>query len=129
MLNYTDLSGEMPLQAITQALDDDGDGQADDLAWQKVLSSARMRIDEAFGGAVPPRYAGAAQYALRIFCCEILYRRRGFSGERNPYTSQANRAEDRLRKLATGEETPEGGGGGTMYGEPAKIAGTKGLMA
>jgi anhydro-N-acetylmuramic acid kinase len=43
------------------------------------------------------------------------------------FTARAAAAETRLRKLATGEETPDGVGGGEIYVTPAKIAGINGL--
>jgi hypothetical protein len=128
-MQYQDLSGEMPLANIIEALDDDGDGAADDSAWAAVQASAEERIAEAFGGSVPAEYASGVTHARKLFLLEILYRRRGFTGERNPFSSQASKAEDRLRKLATGEETPQGAGGGSAITEPAKINGITGLMA
>lgn len=129
MMNWQDLSGEIPLASIEQALDDNGDGAADEEAWTSVQTSAQDRINDAFGGYVPVRYARAAEYARKIFLCEILFRRRGLSGDRNPFSSQATKAEDRLRALANGTDSPEGSGGGTEISEPAKISGTPGLMA
>lgn len=128
-MDYTELAGEIPIANIVEALDDNGDGAADAGAWEAVQDSAEKRISEAFGGEVPARHAGSADYARRLFLCEILFRRRGLSGERNPFQAQAAKAEERLRRLATGAETPEGAGGGTAFSEPAKIAGVEGLMA
>lgn len=128
-MNWEDLAGEMPLKSIVDALDDDGDGEADAAAWAAVQASAEERISDAFAGSVPARYASACGYARKVFVLEILFRRRGFADGKNPYSSQASKAEDRLRKLATGEETPEGEGGGEVFSTPAKVAATEGLMA
>ena len=128
-MNYEDLSGEMPLATIVQALDDDGDGQADETAWAAVQASAEERIADAFGGAVPERCAGAVAYARKVFLLDILYGRRGFSGDKNPFASKARDTEARLRKLSSGDEAPAGIGGGTVFSEPAKVAGVTGLLA
>ena len=119
----------MPLANIVQALDDNGDGEADQDAWASVQQSAEDRISDAFGGSVPERYANAAAYARKVFLLETLFGRRGFSGDKNPFTSRANDAEKRLRLLSTGEKTPEGQGGGTIFSKDAKVANATGLMA
>jgi hypothetical protein len=126
-MEYTDLAGLIPSANIVQALDDDGDGVADTAAWTSVQAIAADRIADCFGGPAPARHATAAAWALKVFLCEILYGRRGLSEGRNPFTTQAAAAETRLRKLATGQETPEGVGGGEIYTTPAKIAGISGL--
>lgn len=128
-MNYEDLSGEIPLASIVEALDDNGDGEADADAWQAVQASAEQRIADAFGGSVPTRWANAADYARKVFLCEILFRRRGLTDSRNPYTAQASKAEDRLRQLAAGENAPAGDGGGEIFYQDAKVANTQGLMA
>lgn len=128
-MDYADLSGEIPLAEIVNALDDNNDGAADEAAWASVQASAAERIADAFGGTVPAEHARAADYALRIFLCEILIRRRGMSGERNPFTAQASALEKRLRALATGAEAVQGAGGGTEFTQPTRVAGYEGLMA
>jgi hypothetical protein len=128
-MDWKELEGELPREHLVEALDDNGDGEADAAAWAAAQADAQERIADAFGGAVPARHAGAAAYARKMFLCEMLFRRRGLSGDRNPFSAQAAKAEDRLRRLATGAETPEGAGGGTAYSEPAKVAGVGGLMA
>lgn len=129
-MNKEDLLGDMPLELLTQALDDDADGLADDSAWAAVSASAEDRLRTAFGGDVPERHAQAANHARKLFLLVILYNRRGHTAEANPYTSAANRAEERLYRLASGEDSTSGGDTEPSFiGEPAKIAGTKGLMA
>ena len=126
-MEYADLAGLIPVANIVQALDDDGDGVADTAAWTAVQAAAANRIADCFGGPTPARHANAAAWALKVFLCELLLDRRGFSEGRNPFTARAAAAETRLRKLATGEETPDGVGGGEIYVTPAKIAGINGL--
>ena len=129
-MNQEDLLGEMPLDLLTQALDDDGDGLADAAAWASVCASAEERLRNAFGGDVPAKHAQAAAYARKLFLLVLLYNRRGHTAEANPYTSAANRAEDRLPRLASGEDSTDGGDVEPAFiGEPAKVSGTRGLMA
>lgn len=128
MINYTELKGLMPLQDIVAALDDNGDGAADAGAWAEVEAAANERIGDAFGGTVPQTFVSAVGYARKIFCAEILFTRRGFSGAHNPYTSRANDQESRLRKLASGEDNASAGEEGSHVGSPAQIITTPGMI-
>ena len=130
MSDWRELAGDMPLQKIAEALDDDNDGEADAVVWDAVQAGADARVADAFGGPVPERHAGAVPQARRLFLLETLYGRRGFSGDKNPFSGRAAKAAERLRRLATGDETPQGAeGGGSVFSEPAKVAGVGGLMA
>lgn len=113
---------------IEQALDDNGDGIADESAWALVQSDAEERIQSCFGGVVPEPHASAAAEARRLFILESLYNRRGFN-EGNPFSVRATNAEKRLRALASGDETTSGDSGAEFIGQPAKVAGITGMMA
>ncbi|MGI5868677.1 MAG: hypothetical protein ACOX9C_04425 [Kiritimatiellia bacterium] len=129
-MRMEDLLGEMPLELLAQALDDDGDGLPDAAAWEAVRESAEERLRNCFGGDVPPRHAQAAAYARKLFTLVTLYNRRGHTAEANPYAAAANRAEERLRRLASGEDSTDGAEAVPAFiGEPAKISGTRGLLA
>lgn len=131
MTDWRELAGHMPPQRIVEALDDDGDGLADDAAWAAVLRAVEDRLATVFGpGGVPAAAAGLAEYARKLFALELLYNRRGLAGEENPYEAEAQRAEARLRALASGEENTDGATTEpVIIGEPARIAGTGGLLA
>ncbi len=126
--DWHELSGDMTPTIIEQALDDNGDGIADDEVWQAVLSAALSRVRVACSDAMT-RHPDAASYAMRMFCCESLWTRRGFTDEGNPFRARATAAENRLRALASGDESDSGDSDAVFIGEPAKIAGLKGLMA
>ena len=130
-MDYRDLEGEMTLQDITDALDDNKDGAADDSAWEKVQASAAERVTNAFGGETPTAYASAAAYALKVFCLEILFRRRGLTDKSNPFSTQANAAEKRLTNLASGTDRPDAGASGAGEAQTVELAATPttGLMA
>ena len=76
-LTIDDLTGDMPEQTLIAALDDDRDGFADEKAFRAALASANARAEAIFGGAVPPQYATAVDYAVRVFLLDLLYRRHG----------------------------------------------------
>ena len=127
-MEYEELKGFMPLAQIVEALDDNGDGTADADAWTEVLKAADERVGDAFGGAVPDELADSVGYARKVFCVEILFTRRGFSGDRNPFSSRAKDQESRLRKLASGEDNAAANEGGSYVGTVAKISGTSGMI-
>ena len=127
-MTYTALAGLMPITHIIEALDDNGDGEADVTAWEQVYAAASERVSDAFGGVVPDDYSDSTGYAHKIFCAEILFARRGYSGEKNPYTNRAEDQERRLRKLASGAEHAAGAAEGSYIGDAAKINTAKGLI-
>ena len=128
-LTIDDLTGDMPEQMIIAALDDDRDGFADEKAFGAALASANARAEAIFGGAVPPQYATAADYAVRTFLLDILYRRRGVADESNPWAKLADEQEARLRALASGTEAIDATTDGAVIAKPAKIYNSLGVMS
>ena len=128
-LTIDDLIGDMPEQKIIEALDDDGDGLADESAFRAVLASANERAAAIFGGNVPPQYSVAAGHAVRVFCLDLLYRRRGTADEANPWTKLAEAQEARLRALAAGTEAIDASTDGVVISKPAKIYNSTGVMS
>lgn len=128
-LTIDDLTGDMPEQKIIEALDDDQDGFADEKAFGAALASANARAEAIFGGAVPPQYATAADYAVRTFLLDILYRRRGVADESNPWAKLADEQEARLRALASGTEAIDATTDGAVIAKPAKIYNSLGVMS
>lgn len=117
-LAWQDLIGLLPEDRIVEALADKDRGVVDADAWAAVHDMAQQRAANAFGrDRVPAEHGDAVRYALRVFAAELLFTRRGFSGEeRNPFTTQARDQERQLRELAKGEALPEGGG--EVFSEP-----------
>lgn len=130
-ITQAELTGWMPAARIVEALDDDGDGQPDEAAWAAVLAGTEARLSAIFGGAaVPDALAGPADYARRLFALTLLYARRGLADDANPFEAEAQRAEARLRALASGEESGDAAGTSpVIIGSPALFAGTGGLLA
>ena len=128
-LTIDDLSGDMPEQMIIAALDDDRDGFADEKAFRAALASANARAEAVFGGAVPEQYQTAADYAVRVFLLDILYRRQGDGEEKNPWARLAEAQEARLRALASGTEAIDGSSDGVVISKPAKIYNSLGVMS
>lgn len=128
-LTIDDLTGDMPEQAIIEALDDDRDGFADEKAFSAALASANARAEAIFGGAVPAQYSTAGDYAVRVFLLDLLYRRHGDGEEKNPWARQAEAQEARLRALANGTEAIDGTTDGVIISKPAKVYDTLGVMS
>ena len=117
---WQDLIGFMSEDLIVQALADKERGKVDPAAWEASLGLAQQRAANAFGsGIVPEEFSNAVRYAMRVFLAEILFVRRGFFGEKNPYSAQAREQEKRLHELAGGDALAEEGGG-TAITEPMK---------
>ena len=128
-LTIDDLSGDMPEQVIIAALDDDRDGFADEKAFAAALASANARAEAVFGGAVPAQYATAADYAVRVFLLDLLYRRHGDPDEKNPWAKRAEEQEARLRALASGTEAIDATTDGAVIAKPAKVYNALGVMS
>ena len=128
-LTIDDLTGDMPEQMIIAALDDDRDGFADEKAFDAALASANARAEAIFGGAVPSQYATAADYAVRVFLLDLLYRRHGDADEKNPWAKMADEQEARLRALASGTEAIDATTDGAVIAKPAKIYNSLGVMS
>ena len=131
MTDWRELTAYMPPRQIAEALDDDGDGLPDEGAWAAVARGAEDRLRAIFGPAgVPPSLDALAEHARRLFALSLLYARRGLGGDDDPFADEARRAEDRLKALAQGDESTDGAlAEPVVIGEPAKFAGTGGLMA
>ncbi len=96
----------IPPQHLRDALDDDGDGQADDGLLDEIIASASQAVDAALAGlfSVPfadPAPAVVAEAAF-VFACERVYDRRQIT-ERNPWRGQADTWRERLEKIGKGE--------------------------
>ena len=128
-LAIEDLTGDMPEQMIIAALDNDRDGFADERAFRAALASANARADAIFGGAVPSQYQTAADYAVRVFLLDLLYRRHGDEEEKNPWARQAEAQEGRLRALAAGTEAIDATTDGAVIEKPAHIYNSTGVLS
>ena len=128
-LTIDDLTGDMPEQKLIEALDDDQDGFADEKAFAAALASANARAEAIFGGAVPAQYSSSADYAVRVFLLDILYRRRGVADDSNPWAKLADEQEARLRALASGTEAIDATTDGVIISKLAKIYNSLGVLS
>jgi len=128
-LTIDDLAGDMPEQVLVAALDDDGDSFADAKAFSAALASANARVEAIFGGAVPARFSRAADYAVRVFLLDLIYRRHGDSDEKNPWARRAEDEAGRLRALASGTESIDASADGVVISKPAKVYNSLGVMS
>jgi phage gp36-like protein len=130
-----ELKAIMPPSKITEALDDDKDGEADAEAFAAVAGYVDNLIDGALGqrytlplATVPPLVTAVA---LTLFA-EALYLRAGFSGDQNPFAKRAEDARAKLERIAAGDEDltfdaePGDGTGGQEFVETLKTRPTNG---
>lgn len=130
MDSWRDLLGYLPEKRLVEALDDDGDGLVDEAAWQSVMASSEERVRVTLGAELPAVHHSLGVYARKIFALSLLYTRRGITGSDNPFETIASEVEERLRSIAAGDESTDAATTEpVIIGEPAKIAGTAGLLA
>lgn len=102
----SDLEGRIPPAFLTQALDDDGDGEAD--AWDAVAASADGAVD----GLLATRFSTpftepvpqVVTFAAILFACELCYKRRSVANEQNPFYEDAKAMRVKLASIAMGKE-------------------------
>lgn len=105
-VTMSEMNGLIPTAFLVQALDDDQDGNADATAWAAVLGQVHKQIDGPLGtrfkvpftNPLPPIVSEAAP----IFAAELLYNRRGFADDKNPWTKQASELRKKLDAIAQG---------------------------
>jgi phage gp36-like protein len=108
---YADLKGLIPLDFVVQALDDDGDGEADSGLFDSILEDTEREINgfcaqryaTPFSDPVPDLILDAAKILVGL----RLYIRRGRSGDANPLTAEAKRIRTKLQAVADGTEPLE----------------------
>jgi len=108
-VELTDLQAVLPLQFLTQALDDDNDGVID--AWEAVQAAAERSVNAVLGvrfsvpfiatdtNPIPPIVCEAAF----LFAAEACYTRRGVEFDQNPFGKSASTMRATLRQIAAGE--------------------------
>lgn len=104
-ISLSDLEAVLPSAFLTQALDDDGDGQID--AWEAVQAAAERAVNAILGMryAVPftapiPEIVIEAAFT---FAAEACYTRRGVEFDQNPFGKAAATMRATLRQIAAGE--------------------------
>ena len=96
----------IPGPRLRDALDDDGDGQADEGLLDAIIASVDGAVDAYLAGlydvpfATPP--APVIEASL-VFACERIYDRRPGAEDRNPWRSRADWWRERLERIGKGD--------------------------
>jgi hypothetical protein len=110
---YTTLDqvqAKLPMDFITEALDDDKDGMVDTTVWDLVAADAAEQVDGRLGMRYatpfdPATLPATAKSASLLFVLETLYQRRGFGTEEtNPFLTAARAARKELEAIGNGEK-------------------------
>ena len=103
----SDLAGLIPPDFLLQALDDNGDGIEDTGLFNKIEQLAEDAIDSYIGlrYSLPlmPPYPDVVVNAARVFTAELLYKRRGVTDDKNPWSAQAGQTRTLLKAISLGQ--------------------------
>ncbi len=103
-IEQNDIAAVIPPIILTQALDDDGNGEAD--AWSVVAGAAQREVDAILGARFTVPFTDPIPAMVReaafTFACEAIYLRRGIHGKENPFTERARSLREALAKVAAG---------------------------
>ena len=109
-VQQSDLSGLIPAEFFTQALDDVNAGVTDNAIFTQIATDASGVIDGLLGtrvsvpfqpdenGAYPPFVFNACKKLV----AEQLYKRRGVTDDKNPFTKECDMLRDLMNKMALG---------------------------
>lgn len=102
------LKAKVPGQYIVEALDDDGDGAQDAGAWERLMDDVGRQIHAILAESYAVPFAAPAPDAIvdaaLVLAAELLYSRRGKTGDQNPWAKQAEALRKRLQSIADGKE-------------------------
>ena len=131
-----DMTAEIPLKHIIEALDDDGDGAADSGAWEGVAKAVATEIDGILGVRYPVPFANplpaAITSAAQVLAGEKLYTRRAHQTEAtNPFAARAKAMRTRLEAIAKGDvplhpEIKRAAPSASLVSEPSRASSTRG---
>lgn len=98
---------EIPALHLKEALDDDSAGGEDQDLFDAVAQQASDAVDAFLSSLYPTPFAEPAPAAVKqaafIFCGELIYARRGVSGDDNPFSKRAESWRSMLTKMGAGE--------------------------
>ena len=109
-VQQSDLSGLIPAEFFTQALDDTNSGSIDSALFNQIATDASGVIDGILGTrvSVPFQSDGNGNYppfvfnAAKKFVAEQLYKRRGVADDKNPWASECQQIRSLMNKMALG---------------------------
>lgn len=104
----SDLDGKIPAQLLLQALDDNGDGLADDGVWDKIVvdveSAINSRLEGNYTIPLAEPIPAIISEAAKVLAAEAVYLRRGLAGDQNPWVKQADAMRKRLEEIGSGDK-------------------------
>lgn len=125
------LKGKIPDDLLLQALDDNGDGVADDGVWDSISDDVDKAINGPLEGTYDVPLAEPYPYVVTesaiIFACEAIYMRRGLATKDvNPWVTRADAMRKRLEDIGSGtipltKEKTASGPEGTVISETSKL--------
>ena len=110
-VQLSDLSGLLPSEFLTQALDDVNAGTIDTALFNQIATDVSAVIDGYLGTrfAVPfvpddnGNYPPFVLNAAKKLCAEQLYKRRGVADEKNPWAAECGQLRAMLKAMSLGQ--------------------------
>ncbi len=101
----SEIETKIPAQHLVNALDDDGDGNADTGVLTAIIESAGNAVDAYLAGLFTVPFVtvpAPCREAAFVFACETIYDRRQIL-EKNPFKDRADFWRKRLEAIGKGE--------------------------
>jgi phage gp36-like protein len=106
-VTQSQVTAKIPAPVLNDALDDDGDGQADPGSLDNIIALASQEVDSYLMGLFNTPFQDPApakvQSAAFSFVCEMIYQRRAVPEEKNPFTAPAKFWREHLQKVGNRE--------------------------
>jgi len=109
----SDVNARIPGPYLVQALDDNGDGVADNDVWLGVKNAVETEINGTLGQRFKTPFINPVPAIVldsaRVLACDMLYKRRGIADKENPWSKQAADFRARLADIVAGKQplTPD----------------------
>jgi len=130
-ITQADMVAVVPADILTVAIDDENLGIESDGVWDIIEAAAARRVDGILAARYPvpfsSPYPDLVKDAAIVFAATMLYLRKGYAKDANPWTAEAEAMQQRLQKVADGDidliatgSDISADGGGSIISEPAK---------
>jgi len=131
----SDLEGMIPSDFLVQALNDSGEEGGDAAGWEKVAQAVQDQLDAllsvSYSVPLAEPYPALVKQAAKVLAASLCYKRRGKTGDGNPWETEAGNWLKRFEKIGNGSEPlmpDQAIGGGSVISEDSKLHNSNGEL-